>query len=410
MPVRDSSNNRILPPNSRAADVATRTLNELIPVQQAKYLNAFRVQGYQGILYNKSEQGKRCTCQSSQKALNHRLDKDGKASKGDINRLLTGDATFDITPYGQENWKDAPPGSDQTSPLAPTNKYQGEFSVVMDEGDYPGGEIVSGQAFGDNGPIDTEVNIEDIFGDFDASAIGISDVRCGVCFGTGFIGGYSPFHANRQVYIVTDVLMDDSEINFLKKPWTARSSRFFINALFPFGAIGFDAFRVMDNATQLPATFKVDDVPIRTFLDVLKFCDGRMHQIEVNMPSAEWTHVELQFNLTYESTFFEFPKLTKSNDTALLEQFEPFQIIVSPNVPSLKTEDIIVESTMGKVLVVQNSSWWNTRNRNVLGWETMVRVIQPQELWRILPHRGRVMTKPPTTNTVHDNSTGPRRT
>ena len=89
---------------------------------------------------------------------------------------------------------------------------------------------------------------------------------------------------------------------------------------------------------------------------------------------------------------------------------EPFQIVLSPNVPTINSQDIIVESQLGKVLVVQSVNTWKSRQRSILGWEIQVRVIQPQELYRILPPRGRIMSKDRTTLNSRDNVTGKYRT
>lgn len=102
------------------------------------------------------------------------------------------------------------------------------------------------------------------------------------------------------------------------------------------------------------------------------------------------THLEMQFGLSKEPVYFEIPKLTKTSDISLLEQQEPFQIIVSPDIPHLDSMDIIADSQLGKILIVQNANPWNTRNRNMLGYECQVRVAQPQELWNILPRRRHV--------------------
>jgi hypothetical protein len=407
MPVVSRSNNRILPANARASDVAKKAIQEILPAQQTRYMSALRVQGYAGILYNRLEQGKRCTCQSSQKHLNTRLDKEGKASKGLINQLITGSDTFDVTPYGHQNWNPQNPFTNETSPLAPGNKHQGTFGLVMnDPTDYPIGEVIEG-------PVDPDLDIEKMFGDWDGSLLGGSDIACSVCFGTGFVGGYMPFHASRQVFSVADpfVTLGECDIDALAKPWTAKGSKFFVTCTFPLGATGMDIIRVMDDSTPVNAQFTIDSTLITNELQVLKFCDGLPHLIEINFPEdLRFTHFELQFNLTHESAFFEFPKLTKSADITRLETLEPFQIILSPNIPSVRPMDIIVESTFGKVLVVQNVPWWNTRNRNVLGWECMVRVIEPMERFRLLPPRGRIKTKNETTNTQHDNMRGPHRT
>jgi len=409
MPIKSHSNNRVLPANARAADVATKAIYEILPAQQMRTYNAFRVQGYQGLLYNRLQQGRKCTCQASQKQLNSRLDRDGKATVGAINQLLTGSATFDVSPYGSTPHRDSP-FTNEVSPLAPVNPFQGVFDVVgTDLHDHPSTRISDEPTFGDNGPLDPMVDIEQLVGDFDAAHLGFTDVTCGVCFGTGFVGGYAPFHGQRIILTPADVNLGLSTIDYTAKPWSATTEQSFsVSLVLPLGALGLDSLKLWNGYRPCVANFSVDGTPIANDIQILKYCDGRVHTLEVTAPETKWTHLELQLALSVESPYFEFPKLTKGSDTSLLEQLEPFQIIMSPNVPSVRPEDVIVESTFGKTLIVQNSNWWNTRKQDVLGWECNVRVIQPQELYRILPARGRVQTKSRTTNAVHDNIIGNR--
>jgi hypothetical protein len=141
----------------------------------------------------------------------------------------------------------------------------------------------------------------------------------------------------------------------------------------------------------------------------LNVCDGGPHLLQATF-DGEFTHLEIQFNLSTESVYFEFPRRNIGSDTSLLEQMEPFQIVLSPNVPTINSMDVIVESQLGKVLVVQSVNTWKSRHRSLLGWEVQVRVIQPQELFRILPVRGRVMSKDRTTLPSRDNVRGGYRT
>src|SRR6478609_5044553 len=99
MPVR-TSNNKIPARNARSSDVATRAIQEIMPTRQQEYQAAFRVQGFEGVLYNRLYQGLKCTCQSTQKHLASRLDESGKAKPGVLNELMTG-AVFDVSGYGR---------------------------------------------------------------------------------------------------------------------------------------------------------------------------------------------------------------------------------------------------------------------------------------------------------------------
>lgn len=413
MPFVNPSNNRILPANARASDVAEKAISEIIPVQQRRYYDAFRVQGIECVHYNHLTQGRKCLCQSAQKQLNGILDETGKADVGTINRMLTGNMSFNITPYdhNEERVKPGSTAANQSSPFAPVDKNQGVFDIkVFDEPDFPQAEQVLAPDFGDNGPVET-IDIDELVGDWDASTMGFSDTSCPICFGTGFVGGFAPYHAHRQVFTVADVeLASDAEIDTLARPWTATTGvGFNLITVLPAGAIGVDAFRIWNMNQPVNAQFTIDGTAITSVPQLLTYCDGKRHVIGAQF-SGPFSHLELQFNLTTESIYFEFPRRPSSADTSQLEQMEPFQIIVSPNCPTIASMDVIVESQLGKVLVVQNVNPWNSRQRNVLGWEVQVRVIQPMEKFRILPYRGRLPTKMRTTEMVRDNVTGGYRT
>jgi len=325
--------------------------------------------------------------------------------------MLTGAMEFTITQYEQPN-RQFPRNTTETSPYAPVNKNQGDFSIGSEgeSGDFAFEDIAAGiPDFEDNGPI-TPQTIDDLAGDFDASVLGFSDVACPVCFGTGFIGGFTPFNSQRTVLTVADVqLSQEAEINTVKRPWTARANSFSVIIKFPRGALSVDVFKVWNSAKPAAATFKIDGIPINSVTDVLRACDGGPHVLYAEL-NGEFTHLEIQFGLSTESVYFEFPKRSKSSDTSLLEQMEPFQILMSPNLPTVDSRDLIVESQQGKVLVVQSVDPWQSRQRSILGWSVQVRVIQPQELFRILPAKGRVMSKDRTTLMTRDNITGSYRT
>jgi hypothetical protein len=413
VPFVNPTNNRVLPANARASDVAEKAISEIIPVQQRRAYDAFRVQGIECLHYNHLTQGRKCLCQSAQKQLNGILDETGKADVGTLNKMLTGNMSFNITPYDHNEDRVAPGSTarGETSPFAPVNKNQGVFDIkVFDEPDFPLADQVDGPDFGDNGPVDP-IDIDQMVGDWDASTMGFSDVACPICFGTGFVGGFAPYHAHRQVFTVADVQLGlMSEIDTLARPWTAQTETGFnVITVLPAGALGADAFRVWNMAVPVNAQFTIDGTAITSVPQLLTYCDGKPHLIGATFV-GKFSHFEIQFNLTTESVYFEFPRRPSSADTSLLEQMEPFQIIISPNCPTIASMDVIVESQLGKVLVVQNVNPWNSRQRNMLGWEVQVRVIQPMEKFRILPARGRVPTKNRTTEMVRDNVRGGYRT
>ncbi len=99
MPVKFTSNNRVLNGNARATDVAKDTIDRIIDVQNRRYQEAFRVQGFKAILYYPLTSGTPCACKGKEHTVARILNEDGKAGPGFINELLTGE-TFGIAPYG----------------------------------------------------------------------------------------------------------------------------------------------------------------------------------------------------------------------------------------------------------------------------------------------------------------------
>jgi len=399
MAFRSPTNTRVPPANNRAVDVAKQAIEGLIDVQQRRYLNAFMVQGYSGVLYTRLTAGKRCSCQSSGKRIKTILNEDGTADAGIINEMLTGNQ-FGVELYGAE-----PDVFNITSPNNEKNKYRGTFDIKTKGGSYPNEHIVE-SGVGDNGNV-SEFDLDELVSDFDTSSFGFSDVSCNVCFGTGFVGGYQAFHSNRQVITCDMVeLSAEGNIEYDRRPFHATCQTFRTEIRIPRGMLNIDCFLLWNGNKTIPFQFTLDGHQGTPELVYAK-ADGRPHQLEVTVNGC-WTHMELQFNMSSEQAWFEFPRLTKSNDISLLQQTEPFQIILSPNIPHVQAEDIIIESTFGLPLIVQGTPMWNTRNRHVLGWECQVRPVQPQELYALLPKRGRVPGKSRTTNPVHDNRRGQR--
>lgn len=435
MPFRESSNSRLVPANARAADVATKAIEEITPIQQQKYLAAFSPMGFQCILYSRLEGGgQRCSCQGHRKLINSILGKDGKAGPGVINEMLTG-AQFKISAYGSQLWKqngyDSPAfptldnsatetdpdqieGKDPssvTSPQNPGNKYQGVFDVASKGGSYPIERVVDSDGFGDNGPVRAN-SLDEIVKDWDAGSIGSGD-GCPVCFGTGIVGGFAPLYGWRHVITPNMAVLNDGDIELVELPWAAKCSGFSAVVTFPRGATALDTATLWNKQQRVAYTMTVDSVAI-TDSNVMHLCDGRPKTVEITVLNGKpWTHMEFQFNLGSfgHSARFEFPKQPKSSNGNLLEREEPFTIVVDPGVPQeIKTGDIITESVTGKCLIVGTVVPWNTRNRRLLGQELGVRVLQPQEYFNLLPRRGRVPTRDRTTNYLADNVTGPRRT
>lgn len=344
---------------------------------------AFRVQGLQGVLLNRLTQGRPCSCTQKNTQLT-KLSPDGKASSGAINRILTGSSEFGVRNYSTTPEQDFDSFADDSGDWLSTNN-----NVGPEDGHST--DLGTGPEVGDNGQFSPDLDA--MFGDFDLSSLGMTDVSCPICFGSNYVGGYSMFRGQRLVLVPLD-FKTSSTLDPLSFELSAGTH--YAQVTLPRGAVGVDTLRVMCGTKQVQATLTIDTIPL-TSRNILPYCDGRPHLLAVIL-AGPMTHVEMQFALSQEPIYFEIPKLSKSQDIALLEPTEPFQIIVSPDVPTLQVMDLILESQMGKVLIVGTVNPWNTRNRAILGHEAQVRVAQPQELWNILSHRRPYPTSPKTTN------------
>ncbi len=242
---------------------------------------------------------------------------------------------------------------------------------------------------------------------------GYTDIACPICFGTGWVGGYSIHNGFRIVKSVADQLTYDSgayvDLQNEESPGVQNCSSVTFSVVLPL-AVGIDAVRAFSGLRVLPATITVDGTPLNAEHALLPYCNGKVHTFVVSFSEPKFfTHFEIQLNQSKEWALFELPKLTRSGNQTVMDDTDPFSVTVSPMIPFMGPKSIIAESTYGKVLLVKTANSWNDRNRTVLGWECEVRVVQSTELWTLLPKR-LSLESPNRPAMVRDNTFGPRRT
>lgn len=436
------SNNRVLPSNARAADIARSSLSRIIPVQARKYDSAFQVNGYSGILYTRLTSGVRCRCSDHSDIAASSLDLGGRADSGLIASLLTG-GEFGVRDYGSvaatthqahtakleirplESLLSGVPVQDLRS--KPPSLYDidgpegshivGTFSdIASSNPDNPNATTIIESGVGPNGPVADSRFVSSMVEDgrHNPGAFGLTDASCPICFGSGYVGGFSVYRGWRQVFLPhadNAVLPGGADIDLVSRPalLTAEYCEW-TSVVLPRG-VSIDSVRAYQDCEVIPgAQISVDGNLIPNEWGFLSFCDGRPHTLRVSVPDGfRLSHLEVQVNQSSESANFEFPKTTKNANMGLLERTEPFQIVLSPLIPLVKAQDVIVESTSGKVLQVKSCTSWNDKSANVLGWETDVRPTQPQEIFSLLPKR-RSLQSPKSPPPVRDNSSGHNRT
>jgi hypothetical protein len=143
---------------------------------------------------------------------------------------------------------------------------------------------------------------------------------------------------------------------------------------------------------------------------MLRYADGAQHTIELKFDErVNFTHLELQFNQSHKSARFEFPRTNKSGQQTMLDATQSVTLNLPPSIPMIQPKDIFVDSTFNKAWQITSVNNWNTRTYKTLGWDCDARVVQPAELYNLLPRR-RPIQSMKTITQVRDNGAGHRRT
>ena len=388
MPVISYSNNQLLPANQRASDVAAQAVEGIADVQQQRINAAFHVQGIQCAVYHRMTSGLRCSCRAGRHLLSARLglDASGKASSAMINSMLTG-GNFSVDSYGGA--QDAAENESERYGSAIAN-YSGDdpsssdlplmWNVSRDDGR-------TGEILGDDG-INNTNNLDNAYNGFDFDSLAFGDSACPVCYGTGFVGGYVLYNGNRCVIPCDSMdITAEGELHYDDSPFSATSMQFSFPLILPQGFVSLDVMHIMNGWDAVPCRLFIDGIPASRLVLKAK-SDGRTHIISGKFSQpTKFTHFEFQENLSTKSAYIEFPKVANSSRLDIIETLENFQVMLSPDIPIIDQRDIICDSLYGKALYVLNSTWLNTRQRQMLGWESDVRVIQPQESFYNLPRR-----------------------
>lgn len=416
MPFKSKTNNRILPANSRAVDVAKRAVRDITPVQQRRYANAFEVDGHESVIYHKVNTGLPCSCQAHRKALATILDEDGKMEQGHMNQLLTGGLEFVINRYGQRSSLHDTSGQPDPQQDARRGLQPGARRIVdvdyptMDLDDEVGDKIINkDETTGIAGAVRAQT-IDDMVGDFDVDLLH-SDSSCMVCYGTGYVGGFVVLGGWRACLSTQWVPRADIDglVEANQTPHRFLATRVAFKIVIPKGLVYLDTFRVWNNFDPVVgAQITIDGLPYSQQL-FAAFCDGLEHTIAVEFEEATmWSHLEIQVCQTRHPSLVEFPKLNEGSDASKLNGTEDVQILASPLIPRMKRGDIVVDSTTGYTFLISSTESWNDKNRNMHGWSAQARVVQPAEMTASLPRRRALNQRP--VNAVRTNIDGGRRT
>lgn len=422
MPFVTRSNNRILPPNARATAVASSAVSALVSAQRLKYHAAFVVQGYPVCVYHRLTSGLKCHCQNKDRAAASRLNSDGHASAGFLNSLLTG-SEFAVMPYARtaarqpgmifhvdESEVNAPSLYDDQDYGQSSNRIVG--SMRDDYGSDPemGATTIVSEGTGNRGPFSDAIENDGLTMDL----FGVTDIACPVCFGSGFVGGFSILNGTRLVlnYQHPGVTLPPEASIAVEDRVPAIDTTYAEFAItLPVGGSFVDAVRVWRDRDAVQAKLFIDGTPLSNQNSILPFFDGRRHVLRLE-PTGKFTHVEIQVAHSTETQYVDFPKVQRSNLAELIDSMEDLQLVASPMIPLIRPDDVISDGVHNKVFHVKSCTGQHDRNASVLGWECDVRVVQTQEVLNTLPRRRASMpaASPNTPPRLTPNSTSFRRT
>lgn len=420
------SNRPSAPANARSVVDAKSALKGILPIQARRYDAAFQVNGYSGLLYNRLTSGVLCRCSQSSDIAASALGIDGRADSGLISSLLTG-GEFGVRDYAtmasttNQNHKDLLevrpiaerlsniPAVDNT--LRPPTLYDSEVhhtpgstgqrivgtmsDIFSDDPSNPNATTIVENGVGPNGPVGLKTSIREMQEDrrHATGSIGHTDSACPICFGSGFVGGYSLSRGWRRVFVPYEsaaVIPPEGHLDLIATPIVLNSSSIeWKDIVLPYGAVGIDSVRAYSGYQIIPGSrLYIDGMLIPSPLALAKFCDGRPHLIGLSIPEGfSMSHLEIQINQSVEPANFDLPRNTKNSNMSLLERTEPFQVVFSPLIPLVKNLDVVVESVSGMVLQVRSCTSWHDNKASILGWEADVRPTQPQEIFNLLPKR-----------------------
>jgi len=409
--------NRMRPkPSNRGVTTTARSgIDVLARAAQERYVNALAVEGYPVQYFAYKRLGTTCTCSSHSTtaeapALNTPgitvLDSEGNASPAHIQAMLQGSAVY-IQRYGSRNQGQGFPDDyleERTVPNRPLIQSQAQYNKTTDASD----------EFGEN--LEPGDDLASLLDD-EGSLAGTSFLQtagasgCGVCLGTGIVGGYTFVNGSRICYdtqapwVVSGFSLDAAAAPHVYRAVGAPAwAQTFV--MFPKGATGLRVFRLWNSKTIAGGyTMEVHDgtqwVPM-TARSVMSLADGRLHAVRVIAGPAglAFTHLEVSFDLDLNPVYVEWARMTETENPRLPENMESLSVVVSPTVPRVRMYDVLIESTYDRVWKITSVTNFQDRQLRPHGWEVQIRLVQELEYPQLLANAVLLHRHPEFTNAL----------
>jgi hypothetical protein len=404
------------PKNNESVEVARTSLQYLAPVIQKQYMNALAVNGFESIFYSRMTSGRRCTCTYAHPSVddpslaqqgNKFFTESGAATPEGLQTMLQ-DSDFQILDYRSR--RQATDLKKPTKVISVNHEgkvSRGEFkhsgNLDDDEATYVDTNEDTSPFDNLDGGLETELNLGDeVIGPDGSITTGNS---CGICYGTGYVGGFSMFRGvkitldattpvfNAKGFLVrSDLFPNAFESHDSAEAWVE------FTTILPRSTVSVESIKLVDKNKALWSGFALE---ISNTLDptwrrvaqsnLAYYCNGkpskiRVHTIDTQAP-FKFTHVEIQLLLSSDPTYIDFPHLSKTSDQSVLESIDSVSLNFTPEIPLVQAYDVVYDRVFNKLWRITSAEETIDRIQNVHGHGANARLIQAHEVLNLLMPR-----------------------
>lgn len=372
MPIKLPPRRPTLARNSHLPDVARRTLDAVSPIIQQHNHNALQVASYPVFIYQRLQAGAPCTC--SLAVPTHQAaplyDEEGHASVAVIDSIVN-QARFGIEDY---------------NPMTPSSSQPGEVAYAASTDIASGNPVIEGED-------EYDMTTESSLNAYSAGA-------CPICFGTGFVGGYSFLHGMRWVLDASALdECDGIDVDRSTGPYTIRLLhddayvRFRVLASAPplcpkvHVYDNFSAVPFVTGPSRLRAVH--DDPSVAAYdLGPSPFAAPGWVTLELraaDLQVRDFTHVEITLPLNSKPLNVDFPNLQTAFDATRIQQIPSTTITLPPTAPPLKPRDVVCDMKSGVLWLVTGARTVHPAAGQIWTQEADVRPLEPHEPEAALP-------------------------
>lgn len=374
MPVVRNFGNQLLPSrNVRLVDPTRRTLASLAPVYQQETAASIEASGFEVALYNRIFSGRPCTC-SHQSSL---LDENGNLSQDQIDSLLTGSSSG-VRPYGTSGLNNPTSNPNPTTgpqlPIITSSQNTLTYNVSQGAQD-----LVENDQYFDRDEINSDIEGERLYQR--------QSTPCGICFGTGTVGGFDLLNGRRYIYDVDfpgfvisrgeiDRVATPNSVKILAGGTATYTDTWFFSPQNVAPPLLYNNLTIIDSSIY---TVSVNGTPL-TAQNMNNFFTGVPVTITVTaLQDLVFTHLEVI--AAQVSVYADFPDLGDMIDINLADALNQVTIVF-PSYCNVTREAIVVDN----LLRVQRG--WKIisavpRRNNITGdiysWECSARVLEKYE-------------------------------